>query len=392
MAELRMKRVRIFDTTLRDGEQSPGAAMSPAARLRIAQLLADAGADVVEAGFPAASPAVAASVAGIARRVKGTQIAALARCVKSDIESAAHALRSAAAPRIHVFIATSPIHLQHKLRISMDRAIEMAVESVRFARNLCEDVEFSAEDATRTDLHVLCRMFSAVIAAGARTINIPDTVGYATPAEMQRLVSYVREHVGGIERACISVHTHDDLGMATANALASVSGGARQVECTVNGIGERAGNCALEEVVMALRTRADTFAAQTNFDPRAIRALSAAVARATRMPVQKNKSIVGANAFAHESGIHQDGVLKERSTYEIVDCEQLGVSTNLPLGRNSGRHGVMHRAERLGLRFAGAERDRFLEAFSRLAAQRRNVADNDLLQIAADLKSSNLHQ
>lgn len=387
-----MNRIRIFDTTLRDGEQSPGAAMSPPARLRIAQLLADAGADVIEAGFPAASPAVAASVASIARRVKGAQIAALARCVPADIECAVNALRHAQAPRIHVFIATSPIHLEHKLRISGERAVEMAVESVRFARNRCGDVEFSAEDATRTDRKLLCRIFSAVIAAGARTINIPDTVGYATPAEMHELVSYVRQNVAGIERACISVHTHDDLGMATANALASISGGARQVECTVNGIGERAGNCALEEVVMALRTRADVFGAQAHIDPRAIRGLSAAVARATRMPVQKNKAIVGANAFAHESGIHQDGVLKERTTYEIVDCAQLGVSTNLPLGRNSGRHGVMHRAERLGLRFADGERERFLEAFSQLAAQRRSVADNDLLQIAQDLKSSSVHQ
>lgn len=239
-----MKPIRIFDTTLRDGEQSPGAAMSAPARLRIAALLAHAGVNVIEAGFPAASPAVAASVAQIARRVSSAQVAALARCVRTDIDAAAHALREASAPRIHVFIATSAIHLEHKLHITQDQAVAVAVQGVRYAKTLCGDVEFSAEDATRSDRDFLARVFSAVIAAGARTINVPDTVGYATPHEMHELIRFLFKNVGGIEDVDVSVHTHDDLGMATANALAAVTAGASQIECTVNGIGERAGNCA----------------------------------------------------------------------------------------------------------------------------------------------------
>ncbi len=374
--------IEIFDTTLRDGEQSPGASMTPAARLRIARMLADAKVDTIEAGFPAASPIVAKSVAQIARNVRTARIAALARCVERDIDLASDAVARAEAPRVHVFIATSPIHLEHKLRISREQAVAMAVEGVRYAKRRCDDVEFSAEDATRTDPAFLAEMFSAVISAGARTVNVPDTVGYTTPAEMHALIAYLRNRVHGIENVAISVHTHDDLGMATANALAAITAGASQVECTINGIGERAGNTALEEIVAAIRTRNDAFQCDAAFELQNIHALSNAVARATRMRVQKNKAVVGANAFAHESGIHQDGILKERRTYEIIDPHSLGVTTKLPLGRNSGRRALAHRAKRLGLQLNGDVQRRFENAFAELAQRTAIVRDEDLLTIA----------
>lgn len=380
-----MRTIEIFDTTLRDGEQSPGAAMSMAARLRIAEMLADAGVDTIEAGFPIASAAIASSVAQIARHVQTARIAALARCIERDIDAAIEAVSHAKRPRIHVFIATSPIHLEHKLRITEQRAIELATHAVRYARRTCDDVEFSAEDATRSDPAFLARIFSAAIAAGARTINVPDTVGFAAPHEMHTLIGYLMQHVTGIEQAMVSVHTHDDLGMATANALAAVMAGARQVECTINGIGERAGNCALEELVIALRTRQEAFGASTSFDTGALCAISRAVSRATRMPVQKNKAIVGANAFAHESGIHQDGILKERRTYEIIDPRILGESTELPLGRNSGRSALFHRAHRLGLRFDDASRAQFEKAFAAFADRHPVVRDADLIALARTL-------
>ena len=377
-----MRTIELFDTTLRDGEQSPGAAMTPPARLRIARMLADAGVDLIEAGFPAASPIVHDSVAQIARRVRNSRIAALARCVPSDIDAAASALKHAVQPRIHTFIATSDIHLQHKLKITSERALEMAADGVRHARRYCDDIEFSAEDATRSTPAFLAKVFSTAIAAGATTLNVPDTVGYTTPSEMRSLIEYLLEHCRGIENAKISVHTHDDLGMATANALAAISAGASQVECTINGIGERAGNCALEEIVIALRTRRDAFDCDTSFDTSNIQAISRAVSAATRMPVQKNKAVVGRNAFAHESGIHQDGVLKERSTYEIVDPASVGLATSLPLGRNSGRHALFERAERLGLKFEDGARQRFHAAFIELAQNQRTVHDADLMRLA----------
>jgi 2-isopropylmalate synthase len=308
----------------------------------------------------------------------------LARCNREDIEAAARALAGARRSRIHVFIATSPVHLRHKLGISTERAVEMATDAVERARTYCDDVEFSAEDATRSDPAFLAQIFSAAVAAGATTLNVPDTVGYITPAEMAALIRYLRERIAGIERVRISVHTHDDLGMATANALAAVGAGARQVECTINGIGERAGNCALEEIVVALNTRAELFGAVARFDTSNLQRISKTVARGTRMPVQKNKAVVGANAFAHESGIHQDGVLKERSTYEIVDPRSVGRTTTLTLGRNSGRHALFARAGELGLRFDDEERRRFARAFDRLAAQQASVGDADLLALAAD--------
>ena len=377
-----METVEIFDTTLRDGEQSPGAAMTAATRLRIARLLDEAGVDTIEAGFPVSNDVSFASVKQIAKRTRNARVAALARCNQQDIEAAARAVGGARRPRIHVFIATSPVHLRHKLGISTERAVEMATDAVRRARTYCNDVEFSAEDATRSDPAFLVQIFSAVVRAGAGTLNVPDTVGYTTPAEMEALIRYLRERVDGIESAGISVHTHDDLGMATANALAAVRAGARQIECTINGIGERAGNCALEEVVVALQTRAELFGATARFDTSNLQHISRTVARGTRMPVQKNKAVVGANAFAHESGIHQDGVLKERTTYEIVDPRSVGRTTTLTLGRNSGRHALFARAGALGLRFDEEERRRFVRAFDQLAAQQASVGDADLIALA----------
>ncbi len=379
-----MDTVEIFDTTLRDGEQSPGAAMTAATRLRIASMLDDAGVDTIEAGFPISNGVAFASVKQIGKNVRHARVAALARCTAADVEAAAGALERARRPRIHVFIATSPLHLRHKLGISAQRAVEMASDGVQRARRYCDDVEFSAEDATRSDPEFLVQIFSAAIAAGATTVNVPDTVGYATPAEMARLIAFLRERIGDLGRTRVSVHTHDDLGMATANALAAVHAGARQVECTINGIGERAGNCALEEVVVALRTRAELFGCSTGFDTGALQQLSRAVARGTRMPVQKNKAVVGKNAFAHESGIHQDGVLKERSTYEIVDPQSVGRTTTLTLGRNSGRHALFARAQELGLHFDDESRRRFMQAFDRLAAERASIHDRDLLALARE--------
>ncbi|MGC2130110.1 MAG: 2-isopropylmalate synthase [Candidatus Aquilonibacter sp.] len=377
-----METIEIFDTTLRDGEQSPGAAMTASTRLKIARLLDEAGVDTIEAGFPISNEVSFQSVRAIAKRTRNARVAALARCMQEDIEAAAKAVAGARRPRIHVFIATSPVHLRHKLGISAERAVEMASDAVRRARTHCDDVEFSAEDATRSDPAFLAQIFSAAVAAGATTLNVPDTVGYITPAEMEALIGYLRTHIAGVERARISVHTHDDLGMATANALAAVRAGARQVECTINGIGERAGNCALEEIVVALQTRADLFGATARFDTANLQHISKTVARGTRMPVQKNKAVVGANAFAHESGIHQDGVLKDRSTYEIVDPRSVGRATTLTLGRNSGRHALFARAGELGLHFDEEGRRRFARAFDRLAARQASVGDADLIELS----------
>ena len=380
-----MDRVYIFDTTLRDGEQSPGASMTPTARLRIAKMLEAARVDVIEAGFPAASPRVARSVTEIAKAVRSTSIAALCRTHAGDIDTAWETLKGAAAPRIHTFIATSDIHLAHKLRISREAAIDATRDAVRRARGYCPDVEFSAEDATRTDRAYLAQIFSVAIAAGATTLNVPDTVGYTTPTEYADLIAYLCEHVEGIENARISVHTHNDLGMATANALAAIGAGARQVECTINGIGERAGNCSLEEVVVAMRVRIDRFNAQTGFDTATLGEISAAVARAAHMPVQKNKAVVGANAFAHESGIHQDGYLKHRNTYEIIDPNTVGRETSLPLSRISGRHALFDRATKLGFAFDVEGKRHFEEAFRSFADQHRLVSDDDLRQLASGI-------
>jgi 2-isopropylmalate synthase len=378
-----LEKVEIFDTTLRDGEQSPGATMTPAARLRIAEMLAAARVDCIEAGFPAACASTAASVAEIAQRVRTTRIAALARCTYADIEAAAYALSDAAAPRIHIVLATSDLHLTQKLRITREDALQRVSDSVRFARRFTDDVEFSAEDASRSNLHFVAEVFSAAIAAGATTVNFPDTVGYATPDDMAAAIRSIKEHTPGIERATISVHTHNDLGLATANALAAVKAGARQVECTVNGIGERAGNCALEEVVAAFYVRRDAFAYTSGIALEKLAELSRAVAEATNMPVQKNKAIVGANAFAHESGIHQDGVLKDRRTYEILDAAIVGAKTLLTISRNSGRHAIVARARVIGLPIEESAERAFAAAVIDFSQTRTIVTDNDLIAIAA---------
>ncbi len=386
-----MDRVIIFDTTLRDGEQSPGATMTPSARLRIAQMLAEAKVDVIEAGFPAASPIVVQSVAEIARHVRGASVAALARTTAGDVDAAWEALQHAEAPRIHTFLATSNLHLEHKLRISHDQAVEATTEAVRRAKKYCSDIEFSAEDATRSDWDFLVRIFSAAIKAGATTINVPDTVGYTMPQEYATLMTYLLERVKGIENAVISVHTHDDLGFAVANALSAVQAGARQIECTINGIGERAGNCSLEEVVVGMRVRKDIYNVDTGFDTRNLQKISQQVARATRMPVQKNKAIVGAHAFMHESGIHQDGILKHKGTYEIIEPSTVGVEqTQFSISRNSGKHAVLARVRDIGFVFDRPAEKKFLEAFGKFAQTRRVVSDGELVRLAQEATGASL--
>jgi 2-isopropylmalate synthase len=377
------ERVLIFDTTLRDGEESPGATMTPADRLRVAELLAEARVDCIEAGFPAASAITARSVAEIAKRVRSTRIAAVARCTYTDIEAAGAALEGAAAPRIHVVVATSDLHLTKKLRITREAALERVTASVRFARRFTDDIEFSAEDASRSDIDFVADTFSAAIKAGAKTVSFPDTVGYATPEDMTAAINRIRERTVGIENAVISVHTHNDLGLATANALAAVKAGARQVECTINGIGERAGNCALEEIVAAFYVRQDVLPYTSGVALQKLAQLSATVAKATRMAVQKNKAIVGANAFAHESGIHQDGILKDRRTYEILDAAIVGATTLLTISRNSGRHAIVTRAREIGCPIDESEEKAFAAAVIDFSQTRTIVTDNDLIAIAA---------
>src|SRR5690606_8093919 len=378
-----MERVRIFDTTLRDGEQSPGFSMNPEEKLQMARQLARLQVDVIEAGFPIASPGDFEAVRLVAREVRGPIIAALARAHKTDVETAARALEGAERPRIHTFIATSPIHMEHKLRKSPAEVLEMAAKAVELARRYVDDVEFSAEDATRSDPDFLVQIFTAAAEAGATTLNVPDTVGYATPEEYAALIRYLRERSPGVERLTISVHTHDDLGMATANALAAIEAGARQVEGTINGIGERAGNCALEEVVMALHTRQDRLPFQTGIETTQIYPTSRLLVALTGVDVQPNKAIVGANAFAHEAGIHQDGVLKERSTYEIMTPQSIGLPQNrLVLGKHSGRHAVRVRLEELGFHLDAEELERVYQRFLEVADRKKSITDADLAALA----------
>ena len=331
-------RIRIFDTTLRDGEQSPGASMNMAEKIEVARALAALGVDVIEAGFPIASPGDFEAVRAIATEVTGASVCGLARCNFRDIDRAWEALQFAQTPRIHLFLATSAIHREHKLKMTRDQVIAKAVESVAHAKALCANIEFSPEDAARTEIDFLCEVVEAAIEAGATTVNIPDTVGYAVPSQYANVIKTLRERVKNISKAVISVHCHDDLGFAVANSLAACEVGARQIECTINGIGERAGNAALEEVVMALKTRFDYYGLTTGIKTERLYPVSRMVSTITGMVVQRNKAIVGRNAFAHESGIHQDGMLKERSTYEIMRPEEVGVpKTDLVLGKHSGR-------------------------------------------------------
>jgi 2-isopropylmalate synthase len=372
-------RVMIFDTTLRDGEQAPGCSMTQPEKLRVAKALADLGVDVIEAGFPAASPGDWESVHSVAREVEGPIICGLARCTRDDIEKAARALRPAPKHRIHVFLATSAIHRQYKLNMAKEEIIRSAVEGVKIAREYCEDVEFSPEDASRTELEFLAQVVEAVIDAGATTVNIPDTVGYTVPHEFAELFRYLRKNVSNIDRARLSVHCHDDLGMAVANSLMAVVAGARQIECTINGIGERAGNCSLEEVVMALRTRETFFIARTHIQSQKLYPASRLVSSITGMPIPRNKAIVGENAFAHESGIHQHGMLKHASTYEIMRPQDVGLSRSaLVLGKHSGRHALRERIKELGFDIDEAEFARVFEEFKALADKKKELFDGDI--------------
>jgi 2-isopropylmalate synthase len=372
-------RVFIFDTTLRDGEQAPGASMSLAQKLDVATALQALCVDVIEAGFPAASNGDFESVQAIARKVRGASVCGLARASLDDISRAWDSLREAEKPRLHVFLATSPIHRQHKLKLSQEQVVRKAIEAISFARSLCADVEFSAEDASRTEPDFLAAVVEAVIDAGATTVNIPDTVGYAVPEQFGALISMLRQRVRNIEKAVLSVHCHDDLGLAVANSLAAVRAGARQVECTVNGVGERAGNASLEEVVMALQTRSDWFGAGTGVQTRELCSASATVARATGFAVPRNKAVVGENAFAHESGIHQHGMIADASTYEIMKPQEVGrVATRLVLGKHSGRHSVRLRLNQLGVELSEPDFERFFERYKALADRKKEVFDNDL--------------
>ncbi|MBN2138108.1 MAG: 2-isopropylmalate synthase [Sedimentisphaerales bacterium] len=382
------EKVLIFDTTLRDGEQSPGASLSIAEKLDIARQLAVLGVDIIEAGFPVSSQVQFEATRLVAEQIEGPVIAGLARANKGDIESAAKALAPAKKKRIHTFIATSPVHMEHKLKRKPGEVLKMAVEAVKFAKSCVDDVEFSPEDACRSEMPFLIEILAAVIEAGATTLNIPDTVGYVMPYEYGRMIAQLKSDVPGMENCIISTHCHNDLGMAVANSLAAVRNGARQVECTVNGLGERAGNAALEEVVMGIRTRPDFFAIQspggltTNIRTTEIYRTSQLVSQLTGFVIQPNKAVVGANAFAHEAGVHVDGVLKERTTYEIMTPESIGLGgSRMVLGRHTGRHGFVDRCRQLGFTLKEEEIEHAYQRFLDIADKKKEVFDEDLAAI-----------
>lgn len=380
-----MEKILFFDTTLRDGEQSPGATMNQNEKLQLARQLERLGVDIIEAGFPASSEGDREAVQKIAREIKNSRIVGLSRSVAEDIETAWRAVSEAALPGIHTFIATSDIHLKHKLRLSRNEVIDRAGKAVRLARSLSDWVEFSCEDATRSDPEFLIEVVETAISEGACSINIPDTVGYSYPQEISQLVTTIKNRVKGIENVIVSVHCHDDLGLAVANSLAGILAGARQVECTINGIGERAGNASLEELAMILKTRRATFQFETNIKTEEIFHTSRLVTAITGMPVQPNKAIVGANAFAHESGIHQDGVIKERTTYEIMDPESVGISkSSLVLGKLSGRHAFRERLQSLGYYLTEDEVNLSFKRFKDLADRKKTIYDEDLEAIVAE--------
>jgi len=377
--------IRIFDTTLRDGEQSPGASMNLEEKVVIAKQLARLGVDIIEAGFAFSSPGDFEAVRQIAQQVEGPTICSLARARPEDIDRAWEALKGAPKVRIHTFLSTSDIHLKHQFRMTRKEALKRAVEMVQRARGYVQDVEFSPMDASRSDVTYLCEVLEAVIAAGAGTVNIPDTVGYATPQEFGQLIGTIRKKVGNSRKAVISVHCHNDLGLAVANSLAAIAAGAGQVECTVNGIGERAGNASMEEIVMGLRTRKDFYKADTKIRTEEISKASRLVSKITGMVVQPNKAIVGANAFAHTSGIHQDGLLKEKSTYEIMRPESIGLGRmQLVMGKLSGRHAFRQRLEELGYTLTDEEINQAFERFKRLADQKKEIFEEDLEAIISE--------
>ena len=374
--------VLIFDTTLRDGEQSPGCSMNLPEKLRMAETLDALGVDIIEAGFPAASEGDFEAVTKVAELARNARVAGLCRALESDIDAVAAAIKPAEKQRIHTFISTSPLHREHKLKKSADEVLELITKSVSYARNLCDDVEWSAEDATRTEDDYLCKSVETAIAAGASTVNIPDTVGYSVPDEYFRIIDMLKQRVPNIDQAVISTHCHNDLGLGVANSLAGIQAGARQIECTINGIGERAGNAAMEEIVMAFRTRQDLLPYQTNIVTEQLYPASQVLSEITGFSVQPNKAIVGANAFAHESGIHQDGMLKNSSTYEIMTPESVGRGqSHLVLGKHSGRNAFGSRLAELGHPVEGEELNNLFTKFKALADEKKDITDDDLRQL-----------
>ena len=385
-----MRKINVFDTTLRDGEQSAGVNLNFEEKLEIARQLERLNVDIIEAGFPASSQGDFRSVKAIADTVKGCSVTGLSRSVISDIDTSWEALKGGAEPRLHVFIATSPIHMTHKLKKTPEQVIETAVECVKYAAKRFPHVQWSAEDACRSDLPFLARIIEQVIDAGASVINIPDTVGYITPHEIGRIFSFLRENVPNIDRAILSTHCHDDLGMAVANSLSAIENGAGQVECTINGIGERAGNASLEEIAVALKIRQDYYNAETRLKLNEIKRTSSLVSKLTGMVVPNNKAVVGANAFAHESGIHQDGVLKEKTTYEIITPELVGVSSNrMVLGKHSGRHAFKEHIKDLGYNVTDEELNRLFKAFKELADKKKEVTEDDIFALLTEERVAN---
>ena len=383
------RKVDIFDTTLRDGEQSPGASLTGSEKLEIARQLARMKVDVIEAGFPSSSPGDFEAVRQIAKTVKGPVVTALARAVKTDIDAVWESVREAERPRIHIVLGSSDIHAQNKFGKSREELLQMGVEAVRYAKTLCPDVEYSTEDGSRSDRDYLCQVIEAVIEAGATVVNVPDTVGWAMPAEWERLISYIRRNVSNMDKAILSTHCHNDMGLAVANSLAAVKAGAQQVECTINGIGERAGNASLEELVMALKARGEYFDATSGVVSEELCRSSRLVSRMTGLTVARNKAIVGANAFAHSSGIHQDGVLKNRNNYEIFSPAEVGADgTQIVLTARSGRHAVRHRLSELGYEVTQQELDRLHPRFLAIADAKKEVFDDDLHALMADVRGS----
>jgi 2-isopropylmalate synthase len=381
-------RIVVFDTTLRDGEQAPGFSMDVPAKLSLARALDALGVDVIEAGFPIASPADSEATRQVAKEIRRPVIAALARCRQIDIDEAARALEPAERRRIHTFLATSDLHLERKLRISREACLEQIVDGVRLARRHTDDVEFSAEDATRSDRDFLCRVVEAAIKHGASTINLPDTVGFATPEDLREFFEEIRRRVPNADKAIFSTHCHDDLGLAVANTIAAVQGGVRQIECTINGIGERAGNASLEELVMAFRVRQDRLPYDTGIKSQGLFAASQLLSKVTDEPVQSNKAIVGRNAFAHEAGIHQDGMLKDSRTYEIMRPQDVGqTAEQLVLGRHSGRHAVQRRCETIGLILTPEELAQVYHGVITMGEHRKSIGDNDLRRIVERVRS-----
>ncbi len=384
--EQTMERVFIFDTTLRDGEQVPGACLNPREKLEIALQLARLGVDAIEAGFPISSPGDFKAVQAVAERVKGPTIVALARAVTKDIEVAWEAIKKAEKPRLHVFLGTSDVHIQKKFGLDREKTLERGLEALKFAKTLSPEVEYSTEDASRTDPEYLAKVLEHVIAAGADVVNIPDTVGYAVPQQFGNLIGYLKKRVVGIDQITLSVHCHNDLGLATANSLAAIEKGARQIECTMNGLGERAGNASLEEVVMAIRTRKDFFNFYTSVNTKELMRTSKLVSRLMGMPVQANKAIVGANAFAHSSGVHQDGILKDRATYEIIRPEDVGITEHaMILTARSGRHALKDKISKMGYDLTDGEFQLVYDRFLSVADQKKQVYDDDVDIIVQDV-------